>query len=338
MLPKNTVFLPLIFLFTLSPFFLAARPKLDIQFPTFKPPQPPAVTLVEENLEKVQGIIIKKYKYHSELSREELIDFYRSNLSAEGFKEIEDWSGQPAEEQLSFQFNRGRLTSVLVVILEPYSSAFKDDAGKIPYTVFVEEQSDLLHLSFYKFSRPQRLKELPAYGKAWQFLNQELPGGNTVAYLASGEVGDVIKFYQEQMPSFQWEFKNSYSRKGVINLHQASIQGTSSEKIYQDLGISEDDFFPGIDLNLEGATLVFKKGEKNCYIIINKFKDSAQALAQKRIDPEPLKKYGNIFINIVTQDESQEQSLKQDEQSKAILQHHFGQKGIKRPKFEKVNE
>ena len=52
-------------------------------------------------------------------------------------------------------------------------------------------------------------------------------------------------------------------------------------------------------VTVEGETLIFKKQNKECKIVINKLKDSAEVLKQNKVvNPEYSKKQGDVLINV----------------------------------------
>jgi len=259
---------------------------------------PPRTELVEQDRKDEKNILGTSLEFSSQLSKEAIVDFYRNLFISQGFKEDKEIASLPDlalvnEKDIMFIFTKGALTTV---VLNVY---YRDEKKELNYYVLNSvEVKYLLDLSSQNLGKPQKLKGVPVNFQTKElYPSKEEPQGKeaTYMYLASSKLRDSIDFYKKQMPFFGWKLIDEEPREGRFNL----LTATSRTKDLAQVSQSPEKLFPGADVNVEGITLTFQKQNKQCVVIINQLKDSAEVLRQNKIvNPDYSKKQGDILISV----------------------------------------
>jgi len=262
-------------------------------------PNPSQTELIYKKTETTKNIEGTYYKYLSELSQNEIVQFYRNIfVSEEGLKE-EGLKDTGNKVTLNFLYGDGAIKRVVLAVFKSYPKNYGPDlGGKVSYYLSVFENNDLLGLSIFKPAKPKSLDFAPVYQGAEQFCFYDQPSRWKVAtYLVNGGIGDVAAFYRRGMQGFKWELVSEQSYEGQFNLFDALVLGDTNSKEK----IKGEEKWPGIDLNIKKVVLTFKQEnrQEECVIHIIQFNDSPETLKEKHINPGPFEKYGNIFINLI---------------------------------------
>ncbi|MEI8349615.1 MAG: hypothetical protein WCI77_05635 [Candidatus Omnitrophota bacterium] len=270
------------------------------------PPDTPAFPLpmhtekIGERTEEVDGFVNTFYQYFSQLSSQEIIEFYRNALVEQGLEEVEVSPG-PASVAVHFAKGKSRIVFVVLYIWnKPLDQWAKEDEGKTVYFLNVFDNRDVLQLANAEFKYPDRLSFAPVYPQAKQFCLRDEPSKwKVAAYLSDGEVEKIANFYMKEMPQYNWKFTGTNSYESNQNIVDALLNGDPNPK-----KLSGEEMMPGVTVDVKGATLTYAQGDgKRCAINIMQFRDPPDVLAQHRINPSAFKKYGNIYISLVVYDQ-----------------------------------
>lgn len=262
-------------------------------------PSPPQTELIDKKIETIKNMQVVSYRYLSELPQKEIADFYRNFLvNEEGLKEREP---EESEGRLTLTFIRGdgSLKTVVVNIFGKYAKDLSEElGGKISYYLTITENQDILGLSLFKPEHPQILNFAPVYQGSEQFCFYERPSDwKVVSYLTKGNLDDVADFYRKEMKMFKWELTSDNTYDGRFNLFDTFVMGDPNSKEKS----KGEDIWPGVEVEVRKLILVFKQKSKRqeCVIHIVQFNDTPDVLRSVHINPAPLERYGNIFINLI---------------------------------------
>jgi len=275
---------------------------------------PPRTKLVERESKKYGGLVDTTFDFSSQLSKEEIVDFYRNLFVSQGLKEDKEITKSKYlapfnKDNTMFVFNNGLLKMVTLVIYH------HDEDKDINYYILNDaEFKYVLDLSSDNSKKPKKLKDVPVDFKTKEiYPREEETQGKQVShmYLASNTLEDSINFYQNQMPSFGWKLVDKKSHQGSYNLmvitsknkdYSIAEMPKKAKELLSDIGLTPrapEELYPGMDVVVEGETLIFKKQNKECKIVINQLKDTAEVLKQKKIvNPEYSKEQGDILISV----------------------------------------
>ena len=289
---RNIVFL---LLFSLSfNFFLQAQDsssEISLRFV-----HPPRTELVSEKTWDKESSLSKYYKFSSQLSKEEIRDFYRDLFFAQGFKENKEITGSEYLKDYNkdgkmLAFSKGLMETVIITIYY-----YNEEKELTSYMLSDTKIKYVFDLSAESLKEPQTIKDMPVNSKVKQIGPSGKDSENkqvSYFYLGAGKVKDHIDFYQKQMPSFGWRLVSDQPRQGRYNFFAAMSTDSSQ------LPKPAEDLFPGVNVNVEGVTLTFKKQDKQCAIAINQLKDSAEVLKQNKVvNPDFSKRQGDIVISL----------------------------------------
>ncbi|UCC95652.1 MAG: hypothetical protein JSW40_02605 [Candidatus Omnitrophota bacterium] len=317
------LFIPLLHLYT-QPF----TEELSLDFV-----QPPGTELINREIKPLEGKSeMTTYKYRSELSRQQVLYFYRDVLSQEGFREVKDASGAPVHERKAFNFTRGFISRALITPFEAYELL---EDRRLTYYVKMYENRDILKLSGYTFTKPKRPKFIPVSPGAVQGVKtvegKTLDTPYTI-YLKKGDVDETIEFYVDSMRLYDWALLSNELFEGRYNFGDVFMQSARNKKRVAEsglAGIKMEELYPGIEVDVKGAELSYEKGNDICYVTIVEFRDPLETLRQMRFYVEPFRKYGNIYINVVkidkrTEEKWRQQTIKDREKSAQIIRNFLG--------------
>ena len=233
--------------------------------------------------DSVRQFLGKSYQFKSELEVEEIIQFYRELMSSKGFDEIAFDQNQYGV----YTFTRGIITRLVLKLRSTKSGS--------EYDVDVYEAKDVLFLSWVKFRLPQHVSFLPKLSALNEFAfdNNSVPGRAGISYLTKAKADKVIDFYLTQMPKLGWVAKDNLSWDGTHNLMEALSTGHPE---YNRFVMKPSKRTPGLNVNVEGATLSFERNGEKCVMIINQFKDNDDELRKNRLNPAIFNRYGRTMI------------------------------------------
>jgi len=256
-------------------------------------PYPPRTELVEEKGRSEKEVFFsKRRKFRSKLTPDEIVNFYRNLFTSRGFKERKDMS----KKDNIFIFAKSSLETAALVIYD-----YKETEGITLYFLKESESKYVMPFINATFTKPKRLDFLPIYPKAKQYaLDESNPRKKGVTYLALGQSDEAIDFYLKEMPKLGWRLIKNEPYRGSHNIGDLATRGISLPK---DLPMNPKTSFSGVDVNVDGANLIFKQegrvGDKSCVVNIIRFNDPPGVLKQRRIaNPDILKKQGRVIISI----------------------------------------
>lgn len=256
---------------------------------------PAGSELLKKKIEDTKTYVTADYRYKGKLSQEELQEFYREIFLSEGLKEnSSSWDEYNKGNVKTFIFERGVITAIT---LGMFTSSVNQD--ETIYSVHIFETKDLLFLATLKFELPKALKFMPTYLNAKQFAYTPLNDTMGVSYLVPGDVKDLIEFYLKEMPKRGWNLTGRKDREGRYNLFVALTMGLPGVPLLKEkLNKTPEDLAPGVDVEVEGSTLSFDRGQERCVMVINKFLDPPELLKAMRIDPAAFEKHGRILFSV----------------------------------------
>jgi len=233
--------------------------------------------------ESVSQFFGKSYRFKSELEAEEVLQFYRELMLSKGFDEI----AFDENRYGVYTFTRGIITRLVLKLRSTKTGS--------EYDVDVYEAKDVLFLSWVKFRLPQRVSFLPKLSglNEFAFDNKSVPGRAGISYLTKAKADKVTDFYLTQMPKLGWVVKDNLSWDGTHNLMEALSTGHPE---YNRFVMKPSKRTPGLNVNVQGATLSFERNGEKCVMIINEFKDPSDELKKKRLNPDIFSKYGSTMI------------------------------------------
>lgn len=228
------------------------------------------------------------YGYSSELSREEIAEFYRDFFSPLGFKEKD----RSDDEDIMFSFNNGVLDRILLNIY------YTDEENITFYKLDVVSLKYLITTSGFDYKGPKRLNFAPVNQKYTQFILNEIDSQHKIAqYFTFDGVGEVADFYIKNMASYGWSLAGREEVEGIFNVLEAISRGfyknnTEAREVIERVT-------PNIEGEFKTLVLFFEGKGNNCTINITQFKDYPADLRRLRIiNPDTLKKYGDVFITL----------------------------------------
>jgi hypothetical protein len=287
----------ILFLFLLAilpPFYLKAQeyvPPPDLSYIS-EVPHPFQTDLIKKDTKEFNKVyLLFSFKYKTRASQEETMKLYREFFLSKGLKEDHFWDERNKGDIKFLEFKRGTglITRATVGM---YTNAL--DTDEVIYEVNVTEAEDALFLSTLTFKPAQPLKFMTPYIGANEFSRGEKKGQMGVSYLIPADTKDVIEFYLKDMPKHGWNLTARKDREGRYNLFVALTMGFSEQ-----LPMKAEEYTPGIDVDVEGSTLIFERNKERCIITINKFRDTSDVLKELRINPAPLEKYGRIYFSVM---------------------------------------
>lgn len=297
----------LLFSVTLLPaiFNVSAQSTSLGQFQNIQTPsQTELVSKKDETTKTIHGVY---YKYLSELSSEEIIQFYRNIFTFEEGVTEKEQRKSGKRTTLNFVYGDGTIMRAVLTVFEKYPNDYGEEVrGRSAYYLSIFENQDVLGLSAFKPEPPKKLNFAPVYQAAEQFcFFDKLPHWKVATYLAKADAEEIAVFYRKEMLGFKWQFVSAHPYEGQFNLLDAFTMGDANSKDK----IKGEEKWPGIDLNLKKIVLTFTNDAKNqeCVIHIIQFNDPPEVLKEKHIDPLPLEKYGNTFINLIVYNKDKEE-------------------------------
>jgi hypothetical protein len=261
---------------------------------TLDPPQPWRTERLKKEVKDQKTHYIINGEYKSQLSQKEIFDFYNAIFSAQGMQLNHTFEELKNNYLKTFTFKLGLIKSVT---LNMFTSSV--DERFTLYFLYIFETKDILFLSDRNFDSPQPPTLIPPYLNATQLSYDEEDKHSLQSFncFIHADIKDVIEFYLKEMPKHKWNLASKKDRAGKYNLFAAfTMDHPKVPAVEEKLKIKLEDEVPGVDVDIEGSTLIFEKGKEKCIIIIIKFLDPPQTLKTMRIDPLPFEKYGRILL------------------------------------------
>ena len=243
---SKTIF---IFLVVFSFFvFLNSSYSFEITYPL-------KTDLVDEAMQEGQ-IAVKNYR--SLLDQGKILQFYQNSLDREGWQEVDSLSLDRAKsipEVRIYGFARGE--EALILEFSPFAVE-----GLVFYTIRMGEVSKIF-ASQGKVIRNlesgqdiESLEGIPIYPNARKGYYQKEDSGFIASHRTSDNADQVKEFYLKRMSELKW---------GLIN------QEAMTKEFFYDLSKMDMAQRKMVeDVDVDGTTLEFKKGNKRCFIFISK--------------------------------------------------------------------
>jgi hypothetical protein len=240
--------------------------------------------MLDKKITRDEDYIIGYYHFRSQLSKEEIIKYYRDYFSALGFTE----EILPKKDHM-FYFKNGIMNSALLNVY------YTDKENRTFYLLDTLKLKYVISASDFKCQNPQKLDLIPInYNYTQAIFAERNQDKKAVQYLTFESVESVANFYLKNMPFFGWSLVNQENFEGNSNFMEASGKGYDEQKVKEYL-----DDFPGLNTNVKVIGLSFKSKSSHCAINITQFLDSANQLKKSRIiNPEVLAKYGDVLITV----------------------------------------
>jgi hypothetical protein len=254
-------------------------------------PKPAKTTLLNQKKQMVSSLKVVTYTFSSELSKEELIKFYRNSFTASGMRESAvRFSDEPGEKALFFE--QPPLKNVNLFFMSAPTE------GQTSFEIVVEEVKQLPLLQEQVFTAPQKLDFMPTYANAKQFVSAPFvpPGkGFGAGYFTHSLPEEVTNFFTTQMPSYDWTLSKNEPKQGEYGFYEwlrivdpftiaiPILKERQYEKIVK-------------PLKLRGTTLTFTNGEETCVVTIYRFEDILSKAQGTVWDVSSLQKYGTTLI------------------------------------------
>lgn len=280
---RNTFLLVLMFLFCA---FLSGAQTVKLSLP----PSSEKVSGKQNVLN--DGFTVYENVYSSQLPKEEILKFYRSEFSSLDMQEFNDTKNS---EYYAFQSIPEKMA--YIKFNEPQAD------GKTNFTVLVYEREKCPILPGSLFTSPEKLDFAPVYSGSRQFLNARFskddiyfaPMTAAAAYLAKSNSAEVSSFYIDNMPSFGWVLAQSSDNDGIYDFSQWAVMidpFTKAVPLLEAKGYKKK--IP--PLKVKGKTLTFKQGNKKCVITIYTFEDMIEKAEGTIWDANTLRQYGDTVI------------------------------------------
>jgi len=266
-------------------------------------PYPSNTQTIDSKANTIKPLLITSYSYSSELSPEEIINFYRELfISKDGWHE-ENFKKSGKRFTVEFIKGKGLVDRAVLYIRGYFQENEENLPRKISYDLTIFKNQDVLGLSIAKFEAPKVLNYAPIYQGSKQIgYFDKLAQWKVVGYLAKGEVSEIAAFYSKEMPKFQWQLVSENPYEGRYNILDIFAMGHQNHGVK----LTGEETLPGVSPNIKATVLTFKQEAKRqeCVINIIQFIDSPEVLRQERIAPEPFEKYGNVWIQLIVYNEN----------------------------------
>jgi hypothetical protein len=251
---------------------------------------PDQTEITDKKNERINDADITTQQYRSELSQDEIINFYRTNLLNQGWHEQSDVFSKPGGRQNTFSFVKNVMDIFTIGFL------FSADKQSTIYFTTLQECKKFPLWPKEHFTRPKSLDFMPVHPSATQFTyNTQFPPMIGITYLIPGEVSQVINFYEGQMPNFGWQETSKEPNQGRYKfLEWLAIIDPFTKAIPVLRSQGFDSFVPPLDM--KGETLKFTQGKKTCTITIYQFPGILAASKGTIFDMWMVEKYGDILV------------------------------------------
>ncbi|MFA5008566.1 MAG: hypothetical protein WC546_05035 [Candidatus Omnitrophota bacterium] len=252
---------------------------------TIKLSVPPRTEKISEEKRTLKDTITTyEYVYNSELSKDEIIKFYKDVFSAFDMHDF----GKSRGDDYMFESPPEKIAHVI------FTSPQSD--GKTGFSVIIYEMSKCPVLPYYAFTSPEKLDFAPVYANSMQFAKSSYFFPMTgVGYLTHSSFEEVVKFYIDDMASFGWTLSERKKNSGMYDFSQWILivdPFTKAVPLLEAQGYQKKT----PPLKIKGETLVFKQNKKKCTITVYNFEDIVEKLEGTIWDAGMVKQYGNTAI------------------------------------------
>lgn len=250
---------------------------------------PPSTVVVENNPQRGEGFSFLLCTLRTKISQDQVLAFYRNRLLTQGYKEKKN-----GQEHL-YIFEKGYLNTVMLRFI-PYNTV-----PNPTLYLFYDRRIDYAFSLSDEFTKPQRVGFMPLYPRMSQYSLMQRPSLTAGIYLGFGSVDEIVSFYRDHMPAYNWRLKDSQHYQGKCHLFTALAFGDGHSNALKPEELKE--LLPDAEVNIQASALIFEqegsgREDKKCYLQIIQFRDSPSVLKEKRIvNPGLLKKYGNALIS-----------------------------------------
>jgi len=290
-----------------------------------KLPQPP-LTKLDRQKERNDRIdfVGSDYYYDSELSKQDILDFYRKQFKSQGYHEVNKdtrgdkktvfifkdkdekkvyvlifsvrMKGMPLRYTLKVgQFKEYSVEDVLRKAPPELAAQMKEmiDSYKQRQRVEIQNVHLLQHLE-----QPRRTDFMPLFPGVRQIEYNEwkAPPSISTGYLTPVDANEVISFYIERMPSYGWLLKSREDHTGRYTIDQWFPMIAPRSKFCPSCGAIPVEVPP---LQIHGATLTFSSGKKKCIVTVHTFDDAVELSYNHPYDLSAMEQYGSTIIGVV---------------------------------------
>lgn len=256
----------------------------------FAVPLPPQTEITDKKTQEIDNTTITTQRYRSQASQEEIVNFYRNNLTAQGWQEDSGSFSSHGDSQHTYVFSKD-VMNILTVGFFP-----SKESDTVIYFTSLQELNKFPLWSKEYFTAPKSLDFMPVHPGATQFTyNTQFPPMVGITYLIPGNINQVIAFYEKEMKTFGWQLTGKQPNQGRYKFSDwLAIVDPFTKAIPLLRSHGFDVLVPPLDM--KGETLKFIQGKKTCTLTIYQFPGIFAASKGTVFDMWMVEKYGDILV------------------------------------------